>query len=331
VKTSFILQLISVSTTTLLLTGTVIPCIESFSLASGQVAQAQTLTAKRRIAVLDFDFASTGVTYNVFGNYGPSKGVSDLLTNKLVQDGTYSVIERSRIDQVLQEQNLGASGRIDAATAAQLGRILGVDVVVIGSITQFNVEEKNTGGGTGFFGIRVNSEKAKATVELTARLVSTSTAEILAVAQGEGQLDQNDGQVSVMGFGGGTSTSNLDKLLSAAATEATDNLSTQIVAAAPKIGALPAAVPAVNAVVADVTGGLVTINKGSGEGLQVGMKLSVERVVKQVKDPSTGTVIRRITQPVGQIVLTEVDAKSALGKVTRGVNFRVGDVVKPLP
>ncbi len=330
-KTSFILQLISLSTTTLLLTSTAIPYIESFSLASGQVAQAQTPTAKRRIAVLDFDFASTGLTYSVFGSNGPSKGVSDLLTNKLVQDGTYSVIERSRIDQILQEQNLGSSGRLDPDTAAKVGKILGVDVVVIGSITQFNVEEKNSGGGTGFFGIGVNSQKAKANVQLTARLVSTSTAEILAVAQGDGQLSQGDSQVSVLGFGGGTSTSNLDKLLSAAATEATDNLSSQIVAAAPKIGSLPAVTPAVNALVADVTGNLVTLNKGSGEGLEVGMKLSIERVTKQVKDPNTGAVIRRITQTVGQIVLTEVDDKSALGKVTKGVNLRVGDVAKPLP
>jgi curli biogenesis system outer membrane secretion channel CsgG len=328
VKTSLVLRFISLSTTTLLLIGTAIPCIESFSLTAGQVAQAQTPTAKRRIAVLDFDYASTGMTY---GGYAPSKGVSDLLTNKLVQNGTYSVIERSRIDQILQEQNLGASGRVDPATAAQIGKILGVDVVVIGSITQYNVEEKDSGGSLGFFGVNVDSKKSKATVQLTARLVSTSTAEILAVAQGEGQLDQNDSKVFVLGTGGGTSSNKLDKLLSAAASEAVDNLSAQIVAAAPKIDSLPAAIPAVNALVADVTGNLVTINKGSGDGFQVGMKVSIERVIKQVKDPSTGAVLRTMTQPIGQMVLTEVDAKSALGKVTKGVNLRVGDLAKPMP
>ncbi|MBW4551689.1 MAG: CsgG/HfaB family protein [Aphanocapsa sp. GSE-SYN-MK-11-07L] len=322
------MRFISLSTTTLLLIGTAIPCIESFSLTAGQVAQAQTPTAKRRIAVLDFDYASTGMTY---GGYAPSKGVSDLLTNKLVQNGTYSVIERSRIDQILQEQNLGASGRVDPATAAQIGKILGVDVVVIGSITQYNVEEKDSGGSLGFFGVNVDSKKSKATVQLTARLVSTSTAEILAVAQGEGQLDQNDSKVFVLGTGGGTSSNKLDKLLSAAASEAVDNLSAQIVAAAPKIDSLPAAIPAVNALVADVTGNLVTINKGSGDGFQVGMKVSIERVIKQVKDPSTGAVLRTMTQPIGQMVLTEVDAKSALGKVTKGVNLRVGDLAKPMP
>jgi curli biogenesis system outer membrane secretion channel CsgG len=328
VKTSLILRFISLSTTTLLFIGTAIPCLESFSLTAGQVAQAQTPTAKRRIAVLDFDYASTGMTY---GGYAPSKGVSDLLTNKLVQNGTYSVIERSRIDQILQEQNLGASGRVDPATAAQIGKILGVDVVVIGSITQYNVEEKDSGGSLGFFGVNVDSKKSKATVQLTARLVSTTTAEILAVAQGEGQLDQNDSKVFVLGTGGGTSSSKLDKLLSAAASEAVDNLSAQIVAAAPKIDSLPAAIPAVNALVADVTGNLVTINKGSGDGFQVGMKVSIERVIKQVKDPSTGAVLRTITQQIGQMLLTEVDAKSALGKVTKGVNLRVGDLAKPMP
>lgn len=94
---------------------------------------------KVRVAVLDFDYSGlSNPQWLTFLNGGAS-GVSDILVNKLVESGRYTVIERSRIDAVLREQNFGASGRVDAATAAQIGQILGVDVVIIGSITQFDL------------------------------------------------------------------------------------------------------------------------------------------------------------------------------------------------
>jgi curli biogenesis system outer membrane secretion channel CsgG len=81
--------------------------------------------------------------------------VSDLLVDRLVKDGTFSVIERSRLDAILAEQNLGLSGRLDANTAAQVGRILGVDAVILGSVTQFDVSVRRSGGGgTGLNSLR---------------------------------------------------------------------------------------------------------------------------------------------------------------------------------
>ena len=69
---------------------------------------------KRRIAVLDFDFSSlsdTSFLSGVYAGNAASKGVSNLLTNELFKTGQFIVIERSRIDAVLAEQNLGNSGR----------------------------------------------------------------------------------------------------------------------------------------------------------------------------------------------------------------------------
>ncbi|MEN9243982.1 MAG: CsgG/HfaB family protein, partial [Gloeomargarita sp. DG02_5_bins_242] len=108
---------------------------------------------KKRLAVLDFDFASTGLTgLGLTGTVGPAKAVSDLLTNRLVQNGTFIMVERGRINQILAEQNLGEMGRIEPATAAQIGRLLGADAVIIGTITQFNVEESRSVVNVGFFG-----------------------------------------------------------------------------------------------------------------------------------------------------------------------------------
>ncbi|MCA1903739.1 MAG: hypothetical protein LDL47_02740 [Cyanobacteria bacterium KgW148] len=59
--------------------------------------------------------------------------------------------------------------------------------------------------------------------------------------------------------------------------------------------------------------------------------MSIERLGKEIKDPATGEVLRRITQPIGQIQITEVNPKFSLGRVISGTKFNVGDVAKPLP
>jgi hypothetical protein len=58
------------------------------------------------------------------------------------------------------------------------------------------------------------------------------------------------------------------------------------------------------------------------------MKLSIEKVTKQVKDPTTGKVNRNITQSLGKIELIDVDATSSVGKITSGGKFKVGDIAK---
>ena len=113
------------------------------------VAQCQ---QKKRVAVMNFDYAT--VQSNVAAIFGANqdigRGIADLLVDKLVNDGTYSVIERKAIDKIMAEQNFSNSDRVDPSSAAKIGRILGVDAIVIGSITQFGRDDKKTSvGGAG--------------------------------------------------------------------------------------------------------------------------------------------------------------------------------------
>jgi curli biogenesis system outer membrane secretion channel CsgG len=52
-----------------------------------------------------------------------------------VKTGEFSVIERRQIETILAEQNMGASGLVDPATAARVGKLLGAPAVIVGSIT----------------------------------------------------------------------------------------------------------------------------------------------------------------------------------------------------
>src|ERR1700686_1805570 len=136
------------------------------------------LAQKKRVAVLNFEYGTVrSNTQAIFGtDQDVGKGISDMLVQKLVQDGKYSVIERNALDKVLGEQNFSNSDRADASTAAKIGRILGVDAIIIGSITQFGRDDQHTnigGGGYGGYGSKlgiggIGTKKSKAVVGITA-------------------------------------------------------------------------------------------------------------------------------------------------------------------
>ena len=329
-------RLTALSCIALMITGFYLapPATSEVSASELIVAQAQ---ARSRIAVLDFDLADTSgnsAYSGLFAGTGPARGIGDLLTNRLVQSGRYTVIERTRIDEVLREQNFGQSGRVDASTAAEIGRILGVELVVIGSITRFNTGDGETGGSgcirvpvIGCVGGRVRNHNVE--VELTARLVNTTTAEIVAAAEGSGKARQGGFDAST-GMGNiSNSAHNPDKMVSDAAEAAVDQLTENLVgrtATGSSVATQPLPTPsAVNALIADVSGSTVVINHGSRNGFRVGMVLSIERIDRVITDPATGQEIRTMTTPIGRIELTEVDATSGVGKILNGTGFKVGD------
>lgn len=149
------------------------------------------------VAILDLDFGSVQQWWS--GNWDIGKGVADLLVDELVNDGSYRVIERKRLDAILAEQNFSNSDRADpsGASVAKIGKALGVKYLIVGSITKFGTENSKIGGGAGGYGGgrfglgRVGTSKGKATVALTLRVIDTSTGEIMASAKGEAQSSRS--------------------------------------------------------------------------------------------------------------------------------------------
>src|SRR5215471_3863168 len=161
---------------------------------------------KKRVAVFDFDNAAVqgGMKLPFFEMNPPNlgKAAADLLITKLVQGGNVSVIERDAIDKLLAEQNLTNSDRTDPTTAAKVGRILGVDAIIMGTITHYDFMDKTTGGGGArFAGFGGSSMKTKhdivAKVLISTRLVSPDTAEVLAVSEGAGEVDRKGVKIDV--------------------------------------------------------------------------------------------------------------------------------------
>jgi curli biogenesis system outer membrane secretion channel CsgG len=303
---------------------------------------AQSAPQRKRVAVLDFDYGT--VRSNVAAIWGTDqdvgKGIADMLVQKLVEDGKYRVIERKALDKILAEQNFSNSDRADPATAARIGKVLGVDAIIIGSITQFGRDDKSTtvggaGYGLGRFGLGgVQKRDAKAVCNITARMVDTSTAEILAAVTGNGQSKRSGASLVGAGGGGGSggagafdmSSKNfgatiLGEAVSAAVTSTGDQLDQ-------KADALPTNKAEVSGLVADVSGNTLILNVGRNAGVQVGDTLDISRAVRTVKDPATGKVIKTVTDKVGTATVTDVDASSSTATFTGSGTAKVGDVAK---
>jgi len=207
----------------LLLIGTTLPALPVF--LTTEAAIAQTPTKRKRIMIVDFDFASTSDSsywYSYRG--GAARGISELLTNKLVNDGTYIVTSRSAVENYLRENNI--SGPVNEATAVKVAKALGVDAVLVGTVTRFNVESKSGGGG--LFGIGASSQTTKAVVQLTTRLVDPKTQDIIGAMEGLGESGKSSTSVSVFGIGGSGGSTGTDEILSQAADDAVTKVVTQL-------------------------------------------------------------------------------------------------------
>jgi curli biogenesis system outer membrane secretion channel CsgG len=311
------------------------------ALAPSAGAQA---AAKRRprLAILDFDYATVQTwSASVFGtNVDIGKGITQMLVTDLVKDGTYSIIERAAMDKIMSEQNFSNSNRADPTSAAKIGKLLGVDAIIVGSITQFGNETKKTnigggGGSWGGFGIGgVGHSKSNANVAITARIVNIDTGEIMGVAEGQGQSSRSSTSLLGGGSGGWNSgggavdfgSSNFQSTIIGEATKAAvDKLSLDVVADAPKVSVRTVVI---DGLVAAVDGGQIVLNVGKRAGVNVGDVLEVVRVTKEIKDPSTGTVIRRLTSSIGTIKATDVDDGSAVCTAVTGSGFKEGDRVR---
>lgn len=93
---------------------------------------------KMKIAVMDFK-AGVGVNANEV------EGLSDMLINTLFETKKFSIVERSQLYEVLKEQNL--QGELTVQQCVKVGRILGVESVLIGTVN-FLAEQKTLGGST---------------------------------------------------------------------------------------------------------------------------------------------------------------------------------------
>ncbi len=276
-----------------------------FAIVTSAVAQRKT-----RIAVLRFEDQTTTHWWQ---SDKMGDAAADVFMTELLNTGTFSVIERARLNDILKEHNLVAQGGVTPQSAVQLGKLLGAQLMVVGSITEFGTEVH----GARFRGIGGNVATYRCMIDV--RVINVETSEILyadrqgsnyrGVAVGinsfEAGRDADYGKVA-----GATMSGAVEKLVAGLA-DASANL-----ASSSGFG-----------MIADVDGGDVYINRGSVDGIKPGDKFRVIRLGKKIIDPETGQVMGQKREDAGVIQVVDVMDKMSICKVVSG-DAQKGDAIE---
>ncbi len=113
-----------------------------------------------------------------------SRGIADVVTNELFDLGRFRVVERQALSRVIQEQDLAQTGRFDDSTVAELGRLLGAELILTGAVSEFSLDR--TSVGSAVFGLVGGTTITTVRVGVDLRFVDVRTGEVLGIGRGLG-------------------------------------------------------------------------------------------------------------------------------------------------
>lgn len=265
---------------------------------------------KPRIAVVDFRNHSR----SYYGGPQLGRAAADELNTQLVQSGAFTVVERSRLQALIAEQDLGQSGRVDASTAAELGRLLGVQAIVTGSITQFSVQ--TTGGGIG----PVSASYSEAESKMDVRVVNVETGAIMAAVEGGGKKRFGGARFEDVDFRRNFNAGLAQEALRPAVESAVE----RIVGMKDQLAAVQPEAPPGQVV--GVSGEDYYVDRGENFGVEAGKRFDVYRVVDEIRN-AEGELLDTVTEKVGVLEVERVLSQSSICRLASG-DAKQGDEVR---
>lgn len=194
----------------------------TLSLVAATAAQAQ---GKPSVGVIEFKNQSGAGWWS--GGVGWE--LSGMLSNELAATRAFTVVERTKLQAVLEEQNLGASGRVQGATAAKMGKLIGAQYLIAGTVTAYEEDTASTGGGISIKGISLGGNSSKAYLAIDIQVINATTGAIEYSRTIEGTSKGGGMSIGISrgGFGGALGSQKktpAGKAIRAALVEATDYL-----------------------------------------------------------------------------------------------------------
>jgi curli biogenesis system outer membrane secretion channel CsgG len=275
------------------------------------------------VIVVGFDIPVPGFKYEE----NLPNALTDLMINALINSNRFRVFERRKLETLVQEQNFQHfSGLVDPETAVQLGKMIGANFVVTGSITGLSC-----GGGEGFKLGPVTVGSASTRVTLTVRIVDVTTGEILysTVEEKKASRSQFGIQLPVVGGLGAYSQTSQD-IITTVNSICEKVVATFVSKMDEGVGSL-ATVP-VEGYVVDVSGSTIYINLGKDTGIKVGDLVRIYRPGKTIVDPKTKKVLDQQLTLIAQARVTRVKMNLSevmiIGKSGSGGEIRLEDIVE---
>jgi curli biogenesis system outer membrane secretion channel CsgG len=214
------------------------------------------------------------------------------------------VARKAALKSILNEQDFGASGNVDPATAAQAFKLAGAQYLVLTTVTDFVMGNE----AVKFEGIGASANREAVRISCSIQIYDTTTGKLIESARFRGQ----DANVSREG----SATAD-----GASLTKITDRLAADILTRIVDI-IYPAKVAA-------KLGTQVTINRGEGVGVAVGQTWTVFALGEEITDPDTGEKLGRNEAEIGKIKITRVTAKLSYGDTIEDTGIAIGNIVRP--
>ncbi len=245
---------------------------------------------------------------------GIGEAAADILGTILQNTDRFIVIPQQDMESILSQQRMGATGAINPDTAAEMGKVLGLNAIVTGAVTAYSEAEE----GTDYLVAKSKKQIARVTVDY--RIVDTTTGVQLMADSGAGIYSKSASRVLGMGAKAGYDPDLRDGALRDALTKAMVNMMQ-------KLGTKKW-----NGRIAQIDGESLYINAGQRSGLNVGDKLKVFRSGKDIIDPVTKMKLGTTESLIGEAIVQQNDlgdqSDLSIARPTSGTGFKAGDVVK---
>ena len=256
------------------------------------------------------------------GQVSLDDGMADQLTDALMHSGQFVVVERQTLGDVVAEQDLANSGRAQKSQSAQTGKLVNAQILVKGTVTEFEQNSTGSASGVGFGGFNIGNKRDEAHVGLIIRLIDTTTGEVLASERVEGKAASGGVKFGMDVAGVQFGTAGFSKTpLGKAVQEAIDNCVNII---ATKLKNVP-----FQARIIKVKDDEVLVSGGEKTGIAEGDVFTVYSVGESLVDPTTGEQLGSELEKRGTIKVTKVEEKYAKAKAQGALGeVKAGDIVK---
>lgn len=223
----------------------------------------------------------------------------------------FDIVGRSDLNDIIKEQELGASGNVDSKTAAQAGKLTGAKYLLVSSVDDFqDYVETAT-----FAGTDRSATKRVFRFSIVAKIYDSTTGKLLESANfqtGNNEFKQIQEERNYSVKNGELS----DEMMVAIARSMAEKIADHVANVIFPIKVL---------VKQDQE---LTINRGEGGGVAVGDTFNVYAQGQELKDPDTGEVLGHEEVKVGKVKITEVDPKFSKAAILEDTGIDKGAILR---
>ncbi|MFN2426506.1 MAG: CsgG/HfaB family protein, partial [Candidatus Binatia bacterium] len=226
----------------------------------------------------------------------------DAFNRVLVNSRKFTVVDRARVDRTRREQKFGRSGLVSAASAASVGRLLGAQFLVMGTLLDYTIEPpREMAYGSGWM--------RPVRISVNVQVVDASSGQIVAARRASGlsqrRMPSRDSAAVVSGVD-----------LEGAAEQVAESCVHAI---------LDVAYPAK---IVSVTGDQVRLNRGEGGGLGIGTILNCYAAGRKLYDPDTKELLGSNDSLAGKVEVAEILPTMTVARMLDGGQLQAGDACR---